>query len=108
MRGARLSKPVFGRGGRRKRRRQRAVPPRGAWGFWPIDRDVNWSGIAAARVALEVLNRPFREAPLFWTADELESLQDDLVGIYDAHWNLESVMPQRVLWYFRERGGKAT
>jgi len=31
-----MSKLVFGRGGRRKRRRCRVVPPKGASGLWPM------------------------------------------------------------------------
>lgn len=31
-----MSKPVFGRGGRRKRRRHRVVPPKGASALWPL------------------------------------------------------------------------
>ena len=66
-----MTKPVFGRGGRRKRRRNRVVPPKGASRLWPkshrycrmINRIYQVATVGAATLLFMGLVRPDSRSP---------------------------------------------
>ena len=110
-------RPCFGRGGRRKRRRNRVVPPRGAWGHWPRSRAWFKESQAAVIAKLQdVFAREFDDEfcrPATPPSSGVARLLDESdlegpVGLYDAQGNLKAVMSQRVFWLLRERGGKSS